>query len=354
MKILSISTDRKIFEENSAVRQRIVDYGKLVSELHIIVFSKEFGSERRIISSNIWAYPTNSKNKFFYIWDAIKIGRKILKQNRENWLITTQDPFETGLVGWILAKITKSKLHLQVHTDFMSWKFKMASIMNKTRGQLAMFLIAQADGVRVVSERIKNSIVKWKLKKPERISILPIFVDTQKIEEAESKQNLKNKYSQFDFVILMASRLEKEKNISLAIDVMKKIIKEYPKVGLVIVGDGSQRDSLQKKVYRNRLERNVVFERWQDDLISYYKTADLFLSTSNYEGYGMTLLESAVAGCPILTTDVGLIGEILKEGSIEICKVGKKKCFVEKLEKILESKHLLKIMSEKAKKRCRR
>jgi glycosyltransferase involved in cell wall biosynthesis len=157
------------------------------------------------------------------------------------------------------------------------------------------------------------------------------------------------KYSQFDFIILMASRLEKEKNIFLAIDVMKEVVKKYPKIGLVIVGEGTLKQSLQKTVCSLRLERNIIFERWNDDLVSYYKTADLFLSTSDYEGYGMTLIEAGVSGCPILTTDVGLVGEILSEGAVEICIVGDKKCFVKKLERLLNDKNRLQEMSVKAK-----
>lgn len=362
MKVLMISTDRKLFEENSAVRQRIVEYGNLVDGLYVIVFSKQANFEKRLIGRNTWVYPTNSANKLMYIFDAIRIGRKIIKdydsrfrnskfevKNLSDFLITTQDPFETGFVGWVIAKTRKAKLHLQVHTDFLSIKFKMASVMNKTRSQLAMFLIMQADGVRVVSERIKNSIIKWRFKKSEKISVLSIFVDIEKIKNTQVKFDLHKRYSQFDFIIFTASRLEKEKNISMMIDVMDKIVKKHPRVGLVIVGEGSRKNNLNKKVFRKNLQTNIIFEGWNDDLVSYYKTADLFISTSDFEGYGMTLLESAVAGCPILTTDVGLVGEVLKEGSVGICKIGKKKCFVEKIEKILENKHLLKIMSKKAK-----
>jgi len=345
-----ISTDRKIFEENSAVRQRMVEYGNLVDDLHIIVFSKKTGFERRIIGNRTQVYSTNSINKFMYIFDAIRIGRKIIGSNlnRDKWLVTTQDPFETGLVGWFIAKTKKAKLHLQVHADFLSMKFQMASVLNKSRGQLATLLIMQADGVRVVSERIKNSISKWQIKKAEKISILPIFVDLEKIKNTQPKIDLHKKYSKFEFIILMASRLEKEKNIPLAMDVMKEIIKEYPKVGLVIVGDGSLRKSLELSALSYKLSASIVFAGWQDNLVSYYKTADLFLNTSNFEGYGMTLIEAAASGCPVLTTDVGLVGDVLKEGSVEICKVGNKKCFIKKLEEILNNKAKLKTMTLKA------
>ncbi len=358
-----ISTDRKLFEDDSAVRQRIVEYGRLVDELKIIVFklstreSRIMNHESRIFGTNVTLYPTNSKNKFFYIIDAIKIGRKVIENwklkienssNKNEILITCQDPFETGLVGWIIAKTKKTKLHLQVHTDFLSWGFQRASVLNKSRSQLASFLLMQSDGIRAVSERIKKSIIKWRIAKEEKISVLPIFVDVEKIKNTEPKLNLKTRYPQFDFVIFTASRLEKEKNIKLMIKIMKDVVKKYPKTGLVIVGDGLLRQRLQKAVYSSRLQNNIIFEGWQKDLVSYYKTADLFLVTSGYEGYGLTLLESAVAGCPVLTTDVGLVGDILKKESIEICSKDSKRCFVNKILNLIENPNRLSEMKIRA------
>src|SRR3989344_7606147 len=98
MKVLMISTDRKIFEDGSAVRARMIEYGKLFDELHIVVFTKRNLNVKIQISKNVFAYPTNSLSRFLYIFDAIKIGASIIKNCKlkiENCVITTQDPFET-------------------------------------------------------------------------------------------------------------------------------------------------------------------------------------------------------------------------------------------------------------------
>jgi glycosyltransferase involved in cell wall biosynthesis len=44
------------------------------------------------------------------------------------------------------------------------------------------------------------------------------------------------------------------------------------------------------------------------------KTADLFLVTSNYEGYGMTIVEALAAGCTVVSTDVGCAREVIQDG----------------------------------------
>jgi glycosyltransferase involved in cell wall biosynthesis len=306
-KVLMISRDRNIFDENSEARQRMIEYGKLVEKLHIIVLSRPF--------------------KF------LKIGGEIKGFN----LVTTQDSFETGLVGWLAAKIFGARLQLQIHTDFLSKYFWRESLLNKIRVLIAKFLIPRADCVRVVSERIKKSLsaISYQLS---AVSVLPIWTDVEEIKNASIKINLREKYPQFDFIILMASRFTKEKNISLAIEAMEGIVKKHPKTGLIITGSGSEEKKLKAETRLTdgqgyKLKANVIFEPWTDDLASYYKTADLFLLTSNYEGYGRTLIEAAAADCKIISSDVGIASEILEKENI--FTPGDKKSLEEKIIKAI-------------------
>jgi len=130
LKILMIGSDRKLFEDNSAVIERIKEYGKLVSELHIIVFArKSLNLKEKQIASNVWIYPTNSVSRWFYPLDAIKIGKKI-----NATMITTQDPFECGWAGLRLKKILKIPLEAQLHTDPSSEQF--SGFLNFVRKQI--------------------------------------------------------------------------------------------------------------------------------------------------------------------------------------------------------------------------
>jgi glycosyltransferase involved in cell wall biosynthesis len=353
MKVLMISTDRKIFEEKSGVRQRVIEYGGLADELHIIIFSKKsLGFSKQKISENIWVYPTNSSNRLGYLFDAIKIGRKIVSGS-DNWLVTTQDPFETGIVGWCVVKAKAraggARLQLQIHTDFLSPYFAKGSVLNKVRVIVAKFLLPKADCVRVVSKNIVDSIKVAGIKLKKEPTVLPIFVDMEKIKNIYAGVDLHTKYRQFDTIILMVSRLEEEKNIPLAISVFRKIVDNYPKTGLIILGEGSQREALKSIVKNYNLENNTIFEGGNNEVLSFYKTADIFLHTSNYEGYGMVLVEAAVSDCPIVTTEVGIAGEYFEDAeSAHICPVGDELCLVDRLIKIIENKEFRNLFALKA------
>ena len=340
MKVLSISLDKKIFDENSPVAQRQIEYGKLFDELHIIVLTLK-GYQSRKLSNNVYVYPTNSLNKIFYFFNAYKIIKKMALTDNQ-WLVSAQDPYETGILGYFIKIKYKIPLQLQIHIDFWNKYFKKESHVNKFRYLVGQYLIRRADCLRTVSQRLTKEI------RPElkNVSIpiinLPVFVDTEKIRNSPIKQNLHEKYANYDFLILMASRIVKQKNINLVIKVMPEIVKKFSKCLLLIVGDGQEKEKLQRMALMSAPD-NIIFEKWNDDLISYYKTADLFLLTSNYEGYAMTVVEAMTAGLPVLMTNVGCAGEIIEdEKNGLIIPVNNEEALTKALIKLIENPALRK------------
>jgi len=346
MNLLVINLDKGIFAPGSKSLARLKEYSCLVDKIFVIVWTKK--KEQPIIfADKLFIYPTNSGCRLAYFFDSFKIAKKILRQNKID-LIFTQDPFETGLAGWLIARKNKIKLQLQIHTDFLSPYFAGESLANKFRVLLGKFLIRRADGFRAVSSRIKDSLIARKIP-PEKIFVLPIFVDIEKFKAAPIRTDLKQKYPQFDFIILMASRLSKEKNIDLAIEAMTEITKKYPKTGLIIVGSGPEKENLKFKIKNLKLHDSVLLEPWTDELASYYKSADLFLLTSNYEGWGMAIVEAMASGCPVLMTDVGCAGDLIRNGENGlVVPVNDKKILTETIFRLLADRSEIKYLAKKA------
>jgi len=330
-RILMLSRDPKIFESGSEARGRMLEYARNFDELHIIIFSKDLSkviarsAATKQSYNNLFLYPARS------LFDMYRIGK-----NLKCDFITAQDPFETGLIGYFLKKKLNLPLELQIHTDFLSPWFWRESLKNKIRVLLAKLLLPRAEKIRVVSERIKNSLssLRWRVgARGGLIEVRPVAIDLEKIKNAPIKTDLHKKYPG-KFIILMASRLTREKNIGLSLEVLREVLNSKLHTLnplLLIVGDGPELKNLKFKIGNLKLENNVILEPYTEDLFSYYKTADLFFLTSNYEGYGRTVIEAQAAGCPVLMTDVGAaIGEIVP--------VGDKNALIAKLTEIIGKK----------------
>ena len=335
MKVLSIGTDRKLFEEGSSVLSRNKDYVAVekMEELHIIVFSlASIGLKEKTIG-NLHLYPTNSLNRLMYVIDAVRIGRRLIKNygmSRNNSVISCQDPFETGLVGYFLRRKFKLPLQLQIHTDFLSPYFRN-TFLNRVRALIAKYTIPKADSLRVVSTVIADSVSNKFKDLKAKISILPIYVDVEKIINTGAVFANWSETA-FEFTVLMVSRFTLEKQINVAIEAFKKVIdtKKNKNIGLYIIGDGPEEENLRNQINKLDLETHVKIRGWetQDLILSFYKNSDIFLLTSEYEGYGMTLIEAGAAGCPIVTTEVGIAKtDLFKNGENSfVCPVGDVDC----------------------------
>lgn len=343
--MISSGTNTNFFKEGSSERERMKKYGSLVDELHIIVFSPK-GYNSKQIADNVWIYATNSLSKFLYSFDGIRKGNPII--NDGDWVITTQDPFEAGITGWVLARMHNIPLEVQVHGDIYSPHFTVGKSLNRVRRVIGTFILPCANHIRVVSDRIKHSLVKRGIK-GDKIDVLPIHIDLSEYMDEEIAFNLREKYPQFNYIVLIASRLEQEKDIPTALNAFKLVHEKHNHTGLIIVGDGRDKEELKEQVKQMGLEESVIFEGWQDDLVSYYKGADVFLNTSLHEGYARTLIEAAASGIAIVSTDVGIVGDVLKQGeSIEVCNVHNGACLAGKIDRLLEDGSLRSLMGEEA------
>jgi len=323
IKVLMIGTDRNLFVPESAIRERIKIYASFVQELHIIVFAvKSLGLKPEQIEPNVWLYPTNSLSRWFYPLDASRMGKKIVfdkKFVRGKSLITTQDPFECGWAGMKVKNKWRIPLEVQLHTDPFSLYF--GGFLNFIRKRLIKKTILKSDSVRVVSRAVKDALVRNFSYDEARISVLPIYVDKEEIEEGKVVFDLHARFG-WHFILLSVSRLAPEKNLPMALEVLKKVHNFFPTTGLVIVGAGSEEGALKSLTKKLKLENNVAFVGWQENLASYYKSANMFIQTSNFEGYGLSLVEAGLSGLPIVTTAVGIANDLENGKEAYVCPVG--------------------------------
>lgn len=114
------------------------------------------------------------------------------------------------------------------------------------------------------------------------------------------------------FHMLSVGSLVPIKDHATLLQALRGVIGEAPGVHLHLVGDGPQRIPLESLVRRLDLATYVTFHPGlrHDHLPAYYRAADLYAMSSRHESQGMSVLEAAACGCPIVGTRVGLLPDL--------------------------------------------
>lgn len=155
----------------------------------------------------------------------------------------------------------------------------------------------------------------------ERIFIRPMSVSLERIQKEYRRlpdsNTIKTKFNvNGKITFLFVGRLETAKSVNILIEAYTKLKKLNDNIALLIVGDGSQRDVLQKQVKINGVG-DVHFEGYQvfPRLIEYYKMADVFVLPSHFEPWGLVVNEAMICGLPcIVSSQVGCRLDLIREG----------------------------------------
>lgn len=337
LKVLMISSDRNILLPESVVSMRMKEYGALVKELHIVLLSNlSHCLKETQIEDNVWVYPTNSLASALRPLSAFKIAKRIvIKQNfMIGHSVVTADSIEGAWVGLRIKNKWRIPLEVQIHTDLFSPFFR--GFQNFVRKIFARRILTEADRIRVVSRELLNKIKNRFSFDNNKVFVLPIYVNRERVCDTPIAFDLRTRLG-WRFIILSVSRLSSEKNLGLALEVISRVRSKFPNAGLVIVGSGPEEDNLKDKVKKMGIEEGVVFEGWQKNLSSYYKTATIFIQTSWFEGYGLSLVEAGLSGLPVVSTPVGIAAELDAGRELYTCSPNDPDCFTNAILELLEN-----------------
>ncbi len=333
MNVLLLSGDPAALDPRSDTRRRLLAYAGVVDELHVVVVSPSGSFSRE---GNLILHPAASRFRILRLFKALLLARRLAGPE----LVSSQDPFFLGLVALFSSR--GRPLELQIHTDFLSPAFARLSLANRLRVFLARRLIPRASSLRVVSERIRRSLAREGYGAIP-VSVLPVFVDRAAFSGAP-RAPLPGRFGKS---VLMVSRLAPEKDFRTALEAIALLARRIPDAGLVIAGDGPERGMIERTIPKLGLSGRVVLARPRE-VAGWYRSADAFLLSSRYEGYGRTLVEAAAARTPIVTTDVGIAGFELGRDEAVICPVGDAACLAEGLARVLEDPGAAASMAERA------
>lgn len=114
------------------------------------------------------------------------------------------------------------------------------------------------------------------------------------------------------FTLLYVGRLEPVKNHALLLNAFRAALSSKPDLRLWMVGDGSERRTLESVASQLGISAQATFLGQQLDVAPFFSAADAFIMSSKSEGLPISLLQAFSLGMPAIVTDVGGMAEVVR------------------------------------------
>lgn len=325
--------------------ERLNDYAP-GCDIRVVTFSRRADVPRALVPvANLKIYGTSSVHRIFYILDCIKTLKQVFADGWRPNVITTQGPYEDGQLGLWLARRTNARFIPQLHFDLFSQDWRRESRLNPLRFIAARYVLRRADAVRVVSRDQKRKLVKRLGLAPDSIHVIPVgvsFKPTSKSKDA-CKAEVHSALSGHK-VVLFVGRLYAPKNLELWVDVAEQVLRSEPETRFLIAGNGPLYGELLARVKNAKLDQSIIFlgNVPYQNLPEVYGTADVFLLTSHYEGFGRVVVEAAMAGVPVVSTNCAGPADIVVQGKTGfLCEQGNEDGLIQGVLALLRNQRML-------------
>ncbi len=117
-------------------------------------------------------------------------------------------------------------------------------------------------------------------------------------------------------VLLNLGRLGTEKNLEELLQYFAKALQRMPELVFLVVGDGPDKQHLEKMAKELHVEKNIIFTGMVNpkEVQKYYQLADIFVNASTSETQGLTYIEAAANGLPLLCRKDPCLADVVKDG----------------------------------------
>ena len=230
---------------------------------------------------------------------ALAIFRYAKKRNVP--IVMTDHTYPDNLTQQVkLPKFAKKPINAAMNAYFMSFLRRSEYATLPTKQAITDLLPKNHHSFKVPVEALSNGID------------LSHFTKGPASEEIYKKYAIPKNVP----IVLYVGRIDPEKSLDILVNSFKKLIKEAPKAHLVMVGDGTAREKLEKMIKRKKLDSQTHFigRVIGDDLSQIYRTGTVFVITSKTETQSIVLMEAMASGLPAIAVNAGAVTELVKDG----------------------------------------
>ncbi len=170
------------------------------------------------------------------------------------------------------------------------------------------FLAHLSTRVVAISDNVKQDLILYHIAPPEKIVVVPLGLDLEallRVQRHRGKFRAELGIPADKMLVGVVGRVVGVKNLGLAVEAADQVVARLPNTHFAIIGDGEEREKIERMVlYRGR-KTHFSFLGWRRDLSDVYSDCDVALNTSLNEGTPVALIEAMAAGLPTVATNVG-------------------------------------------------
>lgn len=280
---------------------------------HILIFQGGEKVEREVKDVGVKVFVSESLKKKISVKAFSDIFR-IIKKNKIDIIHTHLiKPYAiAGLVNIILRK----KFIFNYHGLFI-FRNVYYGFIEKLIYQIIHFILyifRVVDAVLVPSKRSKELLQRETKLFPEPIVYYNGYSFNQPKSEPDFQLvKLIEHLKQNKIIIAVIGRLEVDKRIDRAIEIVKRLTYRGTNVHLLVFGDGRLKDELKNLIDREGLNENAELLGFVEGIQNYYHLFDIILFTSDWEGMPLSIWEAMANKVPVVATAVGGIPEVFNK-----------------------------------------
>jgi glycosyltransferase involved in cell wall biosynthesis len=213
-----------------------------------------------------------------------------------------------GLIAYPSAKRVHTYHGHLLHGYFTAWKTRIVIVIEKLLANFSAALIA-------IGNQVREDLSTVKIGKVKKYSV--IFPGLDKLV-SQSKSSAKDELGleQDKTYIVFVGRLTQIKRPDRLIEIARHLKVKHPKVELLIAGAGEKFTEIQGLAKKESLP--MVILGWRNDIGRILSAGDIAVLCSDNEGIPLTLIQASQAGLPIISTNVGSVGDIVVNGETGI------------------------------------
>ena len=325
--------------------------------------AKELDGEQRNktifrFSSYTLLFTSHSEDRLVYPWKKWKVFKTLDSLKPD--LVHIHTEFTMGIIVWKWAKKRKVPMVMSCHTyfeEYINFYFpwlphKIAR--NYARNREKRFL-NKPSHVITPSNLMKNVLIDYGIEKP--IHVIPTGIPSSDFSGVTKEQEKKNseffkKYPELKGkkILLFVGRIGREKNPEFLIEVLKKLVPEFPDVMLLFAGDGPFKGELLEIVNKKGLAKNVIMLGYvqRQNMKNIYTLADIFVFASKTETQGLVTIEAMICHTPVVALGVMGTKDVMKGDNGGFMVEDNVDLFTEKVRLLLKDKTLYKKKSDEA------